>query len=95
MVEDPGWSTESTEDGWAFGRPLGGGGEDFCHDPNSGYTGSNVYGYNLSGNYENNLPEEHLTTTAIDCSGLTNVRLEFRRWLGVEGSNFDHALCER
>ena len=89
---NPGWPTEGL---WAFGQPSGGGGGgefgDSCPDPTSGYTGTNVYGYNLSGDYENNLPEKHLTTTALDCSGLTNVRLEFRRWLGVEGSNFDHA----
>jgi len=48
---DPCWVTEGR---WAFGQPTGGGG--FCGDPNSGYTGSNVYGYNLGGNYENYMP---------------------------------------
>ena len=36
--------------------------------PPRGYTGTNVYGYNLAGDYANNLPEYHLTTTALDCS---------------------------
>ncbi len=45
---DPGWTTE---DWWAFGRPTGSGSTSCC-DPASGYTGSNVYGYNLGGDYE-------------------------------------------
>jgi hypothetical protein len=47
---DPGWSTEGD---WAFGKPTGDGGEYGGADPTSGYTGDNVYGYNL-------LPEQPL-----------------------------------
>ena len=83
MSANPGWTTQGL---WAWGIPTGGGG-----DPASGYTGSNVYGYNLSGVYENNLPEKNLTSTAINCAGLSNVSLKFRRWLGVESSSWDHA----
>ncbi|MFG0252515.1 MAG: hypothetical protein ACF8NJ_06540, partial [Phycisphaerales bacterium JB038] len=54
-------------------------------------TGANVYGYNLNGDYENYMPERHLTTTAIDCTGLTQVTLKFQRWLGVERNTYDHA----
>ncbi|MBU0641339.1 MAG: hypothetical protein KKB50_20970, partial [Planctomycetes bacterium] len=50
-----------------------------------------VYGYNLSGDYDNNMPERHLTSTPIDCTGLTNMRLKFWRWLGVEQAAYDHA----
>jgi C1A family cysteine protease len=85
---DPGWETEGL---WAFGQPTGGGGEYGGPDPTSGFTGSNVYGYNLNGDYENNLPERHLTTTAIDCTGLYGVVLRFQRWLGVEQPTYDHA----
>ena len=85
---DPGWSPQGL---WAWGRPLGGGGEYGFPDPTSGHTGINVYGYNLSGDYENNLPETYLTTTAIDCTGLSQTRLEFWRWLGVESPDFDQA----
>ncbi len=85
---DPGWTCE---DDWAFGQPSGGGGEHGGPDPTSGYTGDNVYGYNLAGDYPNNLPERHLTSDAIDCSELYNVRLSFRRWLGVEQPLYDHA----
>lgn len=86
--EDPGWNAEND---WAFGQPLGAGGEHGSPDPASGYTGSYVYGYNLSGDYPNGLPEKHLTSTPIDCSGLYGVRLKFMRWLGVESPDYDHA----
>jgi hypothetical protein len=85
---DPGWTTDS---GWAFGQPTGGGGEYGGPDPTSGYTGVDVYGYNLNGDYENNMPERHLTSTAIDCTGLYDVHLKFWRWLGVEQPTYDHA----
>lgn len=84
---DPGWSAD---DDWAFGQPTGGGSH--SGDPFSGYTGDNVYGYNLEGDYPNNLsPVRYLTTTAIDCSDLTGTRLRFKRWLGVESATWDHA----
>ncbi len=85
---DPGWSTE---DMWAFGQPTGQGGEYGGPDPTSGFTGNNVYGFNLNGDYANDLPERHLTSGAIDCSQLYSVGLRFRRWLGVEQAVYDHA----
>jgi len=85
---DPGWSTEAA---WAFGVPAGNGGEHGYPDPTSGYTGDNVYGYNLNGDYPNNLTEKHLTTELIDCSNLYNINLKFWRWLGVEQPQYDHA----
>jgi len=88
MDSNPGWSTQGL---WAYGQPTGGGGEYGGPDPTRGYTGQNVYGYNLNGDYENYLPERHLTTAAIDCSGRTNVHLSFWRWLGVEQPAYDHA----
>jgi pectate lyase len=86
---DPGWSTQGQ---WAFGVPTGGG--SYCYDPTSGHSGSNVYGYNLAGDYSNNMPVYRLTTTPIDCSGYSNVTLSFWRWLGVEHSYYDHAMVE-
>lgn len=85
----PGWTISGGQ--WAFGHPTGGGGEYGPNDPNNGYTGTNVYGYNLSGDYANNIPEYHLTTTALNCSNLTEVSLRFWRWLGVEQPVYDHA----
>ncbi|MBU0641071.1 MAG: hypothetical protein KKB50_19605 [Planctomycetes bacterium] len=85
---NPGWTTTGQ---WAWGHPTGGGGEYGYPDPTGGHTGSNVYGYNLSGDYTNNMPEYNLTTAAIDCTGFTRVTLKFWRWLGVEQPTFDHA----
>jgi len=81
---NPGWSTTGA---WAFGHPTGAGSH--LKDPSNGHTGTNVYGYNLSGDYTNNLTPKYLTTTALDCSDLTDVELQFWRWLGVEVN--DHA----
>ncbi len=88
LNSDPGWTGQGQ---WAFGSPTGGGGEYGWPDPTSGHTGSNVFGYNLYGDYANNLPEHHLTTTALDCSELSAVSLRFWRWLGVETPLYDHA----
>ncbi len=83
LDSDPGWDTTGD---WEFGVPLGN-----SDDPSSGFTGSNVYGYNLAGEYPNNLPEETLTTGAIDCSNITGTTLSFYRQLGVENNAWDHA----
>ncbi len=53
-----------------------------------------MYGYNLFGDYPNNMGVEYLTTRDIDCSNLTQVSVEFYRWLGVESSTWDHASFE-
>jgi subtilisin family serine protease len=88
MNTNPGWTTQGQ---WAWGVPTGGGGQYGGPDPTSGATGSNVYGYNLAGDYANSLAETHLTSTAINCTGLTSVTLRFQRWLGVEVNTYDHA----
>jgi hypothetical protein len=88
LSSDPGWTGEGL---WAWGQPTGDGGEHGYPDPTSGYSGDNVYGYNLAGDYEDSLPERHLTSTALDCSDLTSVELRFWRWLGVERAAYDHA----
>ncbi len=85
---DPGWATESQ---WAFGHPTGGGGSHGYPDPAAGHTGAMVYGYNLNGDYTDNMPEWHLTAPPVDCSDLYAVELRFWRWLGVEQPAYDHA----
>jgi hypothetical protein len=89
LDSDPGWDTEEL---WAFGVPAGRGGDEHGYpDPDSGFTGDNVCGYNLQGDYTDNMDEEHLTTGPIDCSNLTDVDVRFRRWLNVEQPQYDHA----
>ncbi len=88
---NPGWTVQG---GGAFGHPTGGGAHNL--DPNNGYTGTNVYGYVLTGDYPSNMTStQYLTTTAINCTGAQRVTLEFWRWLGVESdSNYDKATLE-
>jgi hypothetical protein len=89
---DPGWTVEGD---WAFGVPAGQGGQSGGPDPSSGYTGDNVFGYNLEGDYPNGMSRtQWLTTTALDFTGYQGVRLNFYRWLGVEDSRYDHAWIE-
>jgi hypothetical protein len=86
---DMGWAVSGGL--WARGVPTGGGGEYGGPDPTGGHTDPNVYGYNLYGDYENGMPERHLTSPAIDCSEKVFVHLNFWRWLGVEQPSYDHA----
>lgn len=86
---DLGWSVSGGS--WARGVPTGGGGSYGSPDPTSGVTGPSVFGYNLSGDYENSMSERHLTSPAIDCSEMSGVNLKFWRWLGVEQPSYDHA----
>ncbi len=85
MDVDPGWTLNEGGQGWSYGPPSGSGG-----DPSSGATGSNVVGF-ATGQYDNDLPEIHATTDAVDCSDCTETTLRFKRWLGVERSIYDHA----
>jgi len=88
MDTDPDWTAEGQ---WSYGQPLGSGGEHGSPDPVGGATGAFAYGYNLAGDYPNNLIAKHLTTEPLDCSLMFNVHLEFQRWLGVESPEFDNA----
>jgi hypothetical protein len=89
MSSDPGWTTEGD---WAWGVPTGDGGSTGSRDPSRGHTGSEVYGYNLSGDYDNRMSAQDLTTPNFDLTNVTGARLGFWRWLGVEESDYDHAV---
>ena len=88
LDENPGWSMDPA---WQFGQPSGAGGEYGGPDPTCGFTGMNVIGYNLSGDYPNDLPERYLVTTPINCTNRYATTLSFQRWLGVESPEYDHA----
>jgi len=88
LDSDPGWTGEPD---WAFGQPQGTGGLTGNPDPLGGFTGANVYGYNLAGDYPADLPERHLVTGAMDCTHLQGVTLKFMRWLNVDIPQYDHA----
>jgi len=92
MDTDPGWRTTGA---WEFGVPQGLGGTSWGHpDPTSGHTGTNVYGYNLAGDFTTLHSPMRLTTKAIDCSKLTEVSLRFWRWLNVKDASSDTAMIE-
>ncbi|MFH1844642.1 MAG: FlgD immunoglobulin-like domain containing protein [bacterium] len=88
LDEDPGWSLESD---WEFGRPTGQGGTFGYPDPTSGYSGRNVFGNNLDGDYSFDTSARHLTSKAIDCSNLSDVTVKFWRWLGVNSPQIAEA----
>jgi Leucine-rich repeat (LRR) protein len=78
---DPGWSAEGE---WAFGTPLGGGGVEYGNpDPDSGFTGSQVYGVALAGDFDTSTPggPYYLTAGPFNCGDYQEVHLRFARWL--------------
>jgi len=91
MDETPNWTIQGQ---WEFGQPLGLGGSSYGNpDPNSGYTGINVYGINLAGDYTTAIGEPYyLTTGAIDCSHFEDIKVSFMSRLNIDGSNY--AQCK-
>ena len=81
---NPGWTTTGQ---WSFGVPTGGGSTAGAKDPTSGATGSNVYGYNLAGDYTNSMPAYTLTSTSSLLARLDSdspVRSMTSRWASME-----------
>jgi hypothetical protein len=93
MDSEPGWSAEGE---WQWGVPTGQGGTSYGNpDPNSGYTGSKVYGINLSGDYSTAVGGSYyITTQVIDCSGYSDVHLRFARWLNCDRQSRVYATVE-
>ncbi len=92
---DKGWTLSGGL--WERGIPLGLGGEELQYpapDPTEGCNGVSVMGYNLSGDYENSLPETYVTSPVFDCSEMQNIHLRFCRWLAVEAPAYDHARVQ-
>ncbi|MBN2182432.1 MAG: S8 family serine peptidase [Sedimentisphaerales bacterium] len=86
MSVDPNWLLD---EGWAWGIPTGHG--SWNGDPNAAYTGQNVIGYNLDGDYTDSMNiTRYATLGPLNCEEYTNIWLSFRRWLGVE-SPYDKA----
>jgi hypothetical protein len=79
MDVNPGWTLQT---GWAYGKPAG-----LSGDPSAGCSGSNVVGYNLSGNYAKNISLRYATTPVIDCSAFDTVQLRYQRKLGLRSGD--------
>ncbi|MBI3820604.1 MAG: hypothetical protein HY286_18080 [Planctomycetes bacterium] len=93
----PGWTHGATAglDDWQIGDPAGSPANQYLLDPPAAFSGTNVLGNDLGltggdGLYEANT-STYAASPAISGSGLSNLRLRFRRWLGSEGSQYDHA----
>lgn len=84
-----GWTTQ-TADGsmspWQYGEPPGTG----ASDPPAAFTGTKIIGQNLGGDY-NAQQVSTMRLPPIDVRQYSDVRLQFRRWLAVEDSEFDKA----
>ena len=76
MSSSPGWTLDIP---WSYGQPsynsIG---------LTAGFTGSNVIGHSMSGNYAKGLALSHATTPAINATGATSLTLSFRRRLGLK-----------
>lgn len=79
LNNNPGWTLQSQ---WQYGPPAYPG-----VGPTNGYTGANILGYNLSGNYPNNLATVYATTPPINCAGVASLTLRFQRWLRVRSGD--------
>jgi hypothetical protein len=90
---DPGWPRQGE---WAFGAPLGFGGTTHGKpDPTNGYTGSNVFGINLNGDYSTSIGGPYyLTAGPFDCSVCTGTRLQFHRWLNSDYQPYVYATID-
>jgi subtilisin family serine protease len=92
MDTSPGWTMDT---GWAFGQPTGGGGAYGNPDPTAGHTGTNVYGYNLDGDYTNRTSGTRwLTAGPFNLGSVSGTMLGFWRWLGVEQPRYDRVYVE-
>ncbi len=93
LTDDPGWQMDSP---WQFGQPWGQGGWEHDYpDPNSGYTGQNVYGVNLQGDYAVfDQGPYYLTTEPIDCSAYSHIQVRFARWLNTDEADFTRVFVE-
>lgn len=99
-VGDEGWTHGSVGDAsnptddWQRGTPEGKTGANWS-DPSFAFSPSTCWGTDLgqgasNGAYDANV-HAYLRSPAVNCTGATNVRVRFRRWLSVQGSASDQA----
>lgn len=98
-----GWTTQATAglNDWERGQPQGRSGVGSRHlgtawyDPDAAASGLNCWGNDLgTGGSDGAYPASSsnaLESPVIDCSGMSNTKLVFQRWLNVEGAPYDSA----
>ncbi len=81
-------------DEWQWGPPHG---TSASTDPPAAFGGDHVFGIDLGqatsdndGSYQDRT-KQRATTPIIDTTGFVGVHLQYRRWLGAEDGQFDHA----
>lgn len=79
MDDDPGWTLDPL---WEYGPPAYPAG-----GPTTSATGPRLLGYNLRGNYENNLAPRYATTPPINTTGSTALSVRFQRWLRLRSND--------
>ncbi|MCX6856346.1 MAG: S8 family serine peptidase, partial [Verrucomicrobia bacterium] len=80
---DPGWPRTGQ---WAFGAPQGLGGVTTGNpDPMVGATGVNVFGVNLTGDFDvNQNTPQYFTAGPFNLSGHHDTHLRYQRWLNTD-----------
>lgn len=93
LDSDPSWTAKGQ---WQFGKPAGRGGDQHGNpDPATGFTGDNVYGVNLAGDYAATLGGPYyLTAGPFDCTSYKNVTLKFARWLNTDDPTYVSSAIE-
>jgi len=93
LNSDPGWAREGQ---WQFGEPLGLGGFWFGNpDPITAYSGENVFGVNLSGDYEVSVGGPYsLTAGPFDLERYADIILKFARWLNSDEPGYVSSKVE-
>ena len=80
-----GWTSSGGVSGFQWGTPTSG-----ATDPHEAYSGTKILAQVLNGDYSAK-SEAWVETPSIDIGRYSDVRLQYRRWLGVEDSHFDQA----
>lgn len=101
---DMGWTGFGGSGEWMRSPAAGGNGSDTYGGPDpsldhSATADNFVLGNDLTsgagGDYNSSLSATYyITSPMFDCSGMTSVQMKFWRWLGVEGSSYDHAYLQ-
>ncbi len=91
-----GWSMTGD---WEIGAPLGQGGSsaggEGSRDPSSAYAGAGVLGTNLAGNYRARIfPPDQAESPTFNTFGGADLKVRFKRWLGVQRYQLDEAFVE-
>ncbi len=95
-----GFSMDATPPGsmqgeWAYGQPTGQGGANGFPDPAGGFTGTNVCGVNLNGDYSTTFGGPYYFTLGpLNFATAKDATLSFQRWLNTDCRPYVYAMVE-